>query len=67
MRKVTTRAIFVAVSLTVGFLLPPPHISAQTENDTEETKAMNMISNSNRILPHHHEKITFDTMKKYKI
>ena len=38
-----------------------------TENDTEETKAMNMISNSNRILPHHHEKITFDTMKKYKI
>ena len=48
-------------------LLKVDDVHIVTENDTEETKAMNMISNSNRILPHHHEKITFDTMKQFKL
>lgn len=39
MLKNMTRAIFVAASLAVCFLLQPQHTSAQTENDTEEKEA----------------------------
>ena len=38
-----------------------------TENDTDETKAINMISKSNRIHTTDLEKITYETLKKFKI
>ena len=47
------------------FKLDDVHIV--TESQEDQSKAMNRISNSKRIFPHHYEQITYNLQKEYKI